>query len=354
MATRWRSLLVTTALIVLLIAAAAAVTSLSGCGGARRGTFYVQGPPNAPAEDISQAVTNVAPAVVRIDTVIGDAGGVLGGLFGSAGGPMERGEASGVIIEGRRGYVLTNAHVTHNARTLRVTLPDGRQFKGDVLGADTVTDIAVLRIKGRNLPEAMLGSSDRLPVGSWVAAVGNPYGLDNTVTAGVLSAKGRTIVGQGNVAVTDLLQTDAPINAGNSGGALIDLRGQVVGMPTAIIPFAKGIGFAVAIDTVKDLIPQLVRTGKVAHAWLGISYGASQPGGPAVIQRVLAGTPAAKAGLRPGDVIAAVGREKVTQPQDVARLLRRAHPGERISMTITRQGKRKTVRVRLAEMPPMK
>jgi serine protease Do len=349
-----RRSLVSTALIALVVAAVVVVIALSGCGGARRGAFYVQGPPNAPERDISQAVTKVAPAVVRVDTVIGGARGVLGGLFGSPRGPSERGEASGVIIEGRRGYVLTNAHVTRNARTLRVTLPDGRQFKGEVVGADAVTDIAILRIRGRNLPEAMLGSSQRLPVGSWVVAVGNPYGLDNTVTAGVLSAKGRTIGGEGNVPVTDLLQTDAPINAGNSGGALIDLRGQVVGMPTAIIPFAKGIGFAVAIDTVKDVMPQLVRTGKVAHAWLGISVGASRPGGPVVIQRVLPGTPAAKAGLRAGDVIVSIGREAITEPQDVARLLRQAHPGQRITLTITRQGKRKAVAVRLAEMPSMK
>jgi len=278
----------------------------------------------------------------------------LHGLFGGA--PEDvfpgHGQASGIIINRRRGYVLTNAHVAAEAHNMKVTLSDGRAFRGKVLGTDPVTDIALVEIKGRNLPEAELGSSERLPVGSWVVAVGNPFGLENTVTAGVVSAKGRTIVGEGGFAVTDLLQTDAAINAGNSGGALIDLQAQVVGMPTAIVPYAQGIGFAVAIDTAKYVIPELVRTGKVAHAWLGISYGTRQRDGAVVIQQVFRDTPAAKAGLKPGDVIVALGGRKIRDSEDVARAMRIMRPRQTLTLTIARQGKTEQITVRLAEMPP--
>ena len=338
-------------IILLIIIGAGTVWLITHRAG---GGFYQQGPGRAPEQDISDAVTRVAPAVVRIDTTVG-AGpqDLLSGLFGAQPDDIfpRSGQASGIIINARRGYVLTNAHVALGARQIKVTLADGRSFRGKVLGADAVTDIAVVQIKGDRLPQATLGSSDRLPVGSWVIAVGNPLGLDNTVTAGVVSAKGRTMVGEGGYAVTDLLQTDAAINAGNSGGALIDLQGQVVGMPTAIVRYAQGIGFAVAVDTVKQVLPELVRTGKVSHAWLGIAYATRPQDNAVVIQDVRRGSPAAKAGLQAGDVIAAIGGRKVGSADDVARVIRPLRPGETLTLTIARQGQTQKISVRLAEMP---
>ncbi|UCH33111.1 MAG: trypsin-like peptidase domain-containing protein [Armatimonadota bacterium] len=343
-------------ILLVLVIVGALVVWLIARGGTGAGAFFTEGPGAATEEDISRAVAKVAPAVVRINTTVG--GGpeaVVKGLFGGSpeGILPRRGQGSGVIINGRRGYVLTNAHVARGAREIQVTLPDGRSFNGKVVGADSVTDIALVQIKGNNLPQAELGSAERLPVGSWVVAVGNPFGLENTVTAGVLSGKGRTIVGEGAIAVTDLLQTDAAINRGNSGGALIDLRGQVVGMPTAIVPYARGIGFAVAIDTAKAVIPELVRTGKVSHAWLGISYTTRMRDEGVVIQQVLPGTPAAKSGLKPGDVIETLQGKQVRDTEDVARIMRRKRPGDTLELTVLRQGERRTVTVHLGEMPEL-
>jgi serine protease Do len=342
------------AVLVVIVLVVIAITAVTWRTARERGARpYRLGAAGALAEDISQAVARVAPAVVRIDTTAGAGpGALLPGLFG---GPQELfphpGQGSGVIVNGRHGYVLTNAHVLAGARAIWVVLPSGRSLRGRLLGADVVTDIAVVQIRGRNLPEAELGSSEALPVGSWVIAVGNPFGLENTVTAGVLSAKGRTIVGEGASAVTDLLQTDAAINAGNSGGALIDLRGQVVGMPTAIVPYATGIGFAVASDTVKAVLPELVRAGKVSYPWLGIAYGTppTQPG--AVIERVLPDTPAARAGLRQGDLIVALDGRVVRRREDVARAMRAKRPGDRLVLTIRRGNAEQRISVRLEQRP---
>jgi serine protease Do len=343
-------------IVVLIIIGAAVAIWLVTRGVISPGGLYLQGADRAREQDISQAVTKVAPAVVRIDTVVGGGPeGILKGLFGAPSDMFPRqGLASGIIINARRGYVLTNAHVVRGVHEMKVTLPDGRVFGGRVLGLDPVTDIAIAQVKGRNLPAATLGSSDGIRVGSWVIAVGNPFGLENTVTAGVLSAKGRTLVGEQGFAVTDLLQTDAAINRGNSGGALTDLRGQVVGMPTAIIPFAKGIGFAVAIDTVKSVIGELVRTGKVAHAWLGIDTATRAQDNRVVITRVMRGTPATKAGLRTGDVIESANGASVRRGEDLARLMRTLRAGDRLRLTVLREGKTITITTRLAESPQVK
>jgi serine protease Do len=345
-----------TVIIVLIIIGAAVAIWLLTRGVISPGGLYLQGTDRAREQDISRAVTRVAPAVVRIDTIVGGGPeGILRGLFGAPSEMIPRqGLASGIIINARRGYVLTNAHVVRDTHEVKVTLADGRVFGGRVLGVDPVTDIAIAQIKARDLPVAVLGSSDRLPVGSWVIAVGNPLGLDNTVTAGVLSAKGRTITGDGGYAVTGLLQTDAAINGGNSGGALTDLRGQVVGMPTAIIPFAKGIGFAVAIDTVKSVINELVRTGKVAHAWLGVDMAIRPQDQRVVIAVVRPGTPAVKAGLRAGDVIESANGTPIRRSEDLTRLMRTLRAGDRLRLTVVREGKTITIAARLAESPQVK
>jgi len=346
--------LVAVAIIAMVVIAVALAVWLVRSGGAGRGGVYVEGSPEAALEDISRAVAKVAPAVVRIDTTAG--GGpedVLRGFFGGSpeGIFPRRGQGSGVIINRRRGYVLTNAHVVRDARRISVALPDGRVFEGNLLGADAVTDIAVVQIKGGDLPEVELGSSEKLPVGSWVIAVGSPFALENTVTAGVVSAKGRTIVGEGRVAVTDLLQTDAAINRGNSGGALIDLRGQVVGMPTAIVPFAQGIGFAVASDTAMRVVPELVDKGRVSHAWLGIAYKEAPDEGGVVLEQVMRDSPAARAGLEPDDVIVAMAGKQIRRRDDVARVMHTKRARDKLELTILRGGARRTINVVLAEMP---
>jgi S1-C subfamily serine protease len=317
------------------------------------GLPYAAGPARASMEDISRAVTRVAPAVVRIDTTIGGGSAeLLPGLFGAPAGLFpQHGQASGIIVNGRRGYVLTNAHVVQGARSIRVTLSSGRRLRGKVLGVDALTDIAVVQVPGGGLPQAELGSSDRLPVGSWVAAVGNPFGLDNTVTAGVLSAKGRTIAGEGGAPVTDLLQTDAPINEGNSGGALIDLRGQVVGMPTAIVEYAQGIGFAVAIDTAKRVLVELIRRGRVAHAWLGIGAVDRPQDDSVAVQSVAPNSPAARAGLRTGDVVMAVGGRRIRSSDDIAGIIRAHRPGDKVAVVVRRGQRQTKLTARLGEAP---
>ncbi len=338
-------------IIVMTVVAAGAIIWAARRGGL--GVPYAAGPARASIEDISRAVTRVAPAVVRIDTTGG--GGpaeLLPGLFGAPVGLFpEYGQASGMIVNGRRGYVLTNAHVVQGARSITVTLATGSRVRGKVLGADALTDIAVVQIPGGNLPQVELGSSDRLPVGSWVIAVGNPLGLENTVTAGVLSAKGRTIAGETGAPVTDLLQTDAPINEGNSGGALIDLRGQVVGMPTAIIEYAQGIGFAVAIDTAKQVLTELIREGRVAHAWLGIGAVDRPLDQGVVVEHVEPNSPAARAGLQPGDVVVTVGGRKIRSSEDIARLVRARRPGDKLKVVVRRGGVQIRVTARLGEAP---
>src|SRR4028119_20504 len=183
---------------------------------------------------------------------------------------VERGTGSGFIISSN-GQILTNAHVVAGADTVSVTLKDGRAFKGKVLGVDTVTDVAVVKIDAGNLPAVSLGNSDQLKPGEWAIAIGNPLGLDNTVTTGIISATGRT---SSQVGVPDkrvqFIQTDAAINPGNSGGPLLNASGQVIGMNTAIIQRAQGLGFAIPINTAQRIANQLVTQGKVEHPYLGI------------------------------------------------------------------------------------
>jgi serine protease Do len=315
-------------------------------------------------EAIVDAVKRVGPAVVNISTII-DAGNPLQQFFG--GGPLEepfpeRGLASGVIVDARRGYVLTNAHVVQGANRITVKLADGREFPAQRIGADALTDIAVLRIVGRGLPEApVLGSVKNLPVGSWVIAIGNPFGFENSVTVGVISAKNRTLRAPNGPVLQNVIQTDASINPGNSGGALVDLSGRLVGIPTAIIPFAQGIGFAVSIDGAKTVMEQLIARGRVVRPWLGISYAAITPEvrqelkipqvkGAAILQ-VVSGSPAERAGLRRGDVIQSVNGKAVTKTETVQDTVRASKVGDRFRLEIWRKGRTLEVTVTAGEMP---
>lgn len=331
---------------------------------------------------ITDVVTEVGPAVVRIDasrTVnqqIPDAFSdpTFRQFFGRRlpqGGQerTERGLGSGFIISDD-GRIITNAHVVDGADTVTVTLKDGRMLDGQVLGSDPVTDIAVIKVNERNLPTVTLGNSDQLQPGEWSIAIGNPLGLDNTVTVGIVSAVGRS---SNQVGVPDkrveFIQTDTAINPGNSGGPLLNQQGDVIGVNTAIINGAQGLGFAIPINMVERIATELAETGQVEHPFLGIQMitlsptvkeeiNANPNSGLTVneetgvlIARVLSDSPAAKGGLRAGDVITAINGTSVTESAEVQRLVSTGKVGQRLNLELQRNGEAKKVNVRPANLP---
>lgn len=316
------------------------------------------------------AVAKAGPAVVNIDTTYKPSSlSPFGFLFGEETITPPVGKGSGVLID-PEGVILTNYHVIEGARSIKVTLIDGRQFNASVVGADPQSDIAVIRIKGTNLPYLRMGDSSQLRVGDWVIAIGNPFGLSNTATVGIVSAlrKGPFAVEGRSLSVDTLIQTDAAINKGNSGGALVNLKGELVGLCTAILtpPLQEGnvgIGFAIAIDSVKKLIPQLLTKGKVAHPWFGIGYltltkeikeGLGIPGEVegVLIQRVFPRSPAEKAGVQPGDVVIEMDGQKIRTTEDVVRIMMEKEVGAPLTAKIWRGGKIINIKVKLGEMPP--
>jgi serine protease Do len=274
--------------------------------------------------------------------------------------PM-KGRGSGFIVS-KDGHVLTNNHVVDGADKITVTFSDGKVHEAKVLGKDPTFDLAVLKIdgNGKDFPVLELGDSEKVEVGEWVVAIGNPFGLEHTVTVGVISAKNRSIHA-GNVNFDGFLQTDAAINPGNSGGPLIDLSGRVVGINTAIVPYAQGIGFAVPVNMAKQVMDDLIRYGSVKRGWLGVyiqpltrdfaeAYGIEEENG-AVISDVLADSPAEKAGLQRGDVILTVNGEKIKDHQEFVSRIRQRLSGEKVTLGIIRQKKKSDVPVTLGEMP---
>jgi Do/DeqQ family serine protease len=332
------------------------------------------------ANFIAAAVQRTGPAVVRIDssrTVRSRIPSIFNDpffrqFFGSqipAQPPtrVERGTGSGFIINAN-GLVLTNAHVVNEADTVTVTLKDGRNFSGKVLGQDPLTDVAVVKIQANNLPAVTVGNSEQLRPGEWAIAIGNPLGLDNTVTAGIISATGRS---SGDVGVPDkrvgFIQTDAAINPGNSGGPLLNQQGQVIGMNTAIIGGAQGLGFAIPINTAQRIADQLIAKGKVDHPYLGIQMVNLTPTLKEEINRnsdirvqedrgVLIGgvapnSPAAQAGIRPGDVIQKIAGRSVTKADEVQQAVEKSQVGGNLEMEINRNGQRLTISVRPGAFP---
>jgi len=282
---------------------------------------------------------------------------------------VERGTGSGFIISSN-GQILTNAHVVAGADTVSVTLKDGRTMQGKVLGVDPVTDVAVIKINGSNLPAVRLGNSEQLKPGEWAIAIGNPLGLDNTVTTGIISATGRT---SSQVGVPDkrvsFIQTDAAINPGNSGGPLLNASGQVIGMNTAIIQGAQGIGFAIPINTAQRIATQLATTGKVEHAYIGIQMvnltpelkesinrnansglNVDQDRGILVV-RVMPNSPAAKAGLRPGDVITQINGKPVTDSGSLQQVVENSNLGSSLQLALRRNGRDLSMNVRTGALP---
>ncbi|MEW5741234.1 MAG: Do family serine endopeptidase [Myxococcota bacterium] len=275
--------------------------------------------------------------------------------------PLNPGSGSGFVID-PKGLVLTNNHVVEGAVTIRVRFDDGRVLDGEVLGRDPLTDVAVVKLKGKftALPSVQLGDSSAVRPGDWVVAIGNPFGLASSVSAGIISALDRQL---GASRYDQFLQTDAAINPGNSGGPLFNLKGQVVGMNTAIIGGGTGIGFAVPSNLIKALLPQLQEKGFVTRGWLGVTIqDVTAPlakalgvptGDGALISGVNEGSPAARAGLKEEDVVVAIDGEKVSSSTALTRVVALKPPDSTVTLTLYRGGKEQQVKVKLGTRPDL-
>ncbi|MEM6518313.1 MAG: HhoA/HhoB/HtrA family serine endopeptidase [Cyanobacteria bacterium P01_C01_bin.70] len=280
---------------------------------------------------------------------------------------VEQGVGSGFIVS-EDGTIFTNAHVVDGSDTVQVTLKDGRVVEGTVVGTDPLTDVAVINIDADNLPTVPLSDSNELQPGEWAIAIGNPLGLDNTVTVGIVSATGRS---SGQIGVTDkrvdFIQTDAAINPGNSGGPLLNERGEVIGMNTAIIQNAQGIGFAIPINDVARLADQLLVNGRVEHPYVGIrmveltaqtreaiaaqtDLNVQDEEGVLIVD-IVRNSPAARAGLRQGDILVSVGGQPVTESAAVQSLVEEAGIGTNLSLQVRRDGSVETISVRPEALP---
>jgi serine protease Do len=267
----------------------------------------------------------------------------------------QEGQGSGFFISAD-GYLLTNHHVVDGADKVEVTLGDARRFMAKVVGSDERTDVALLKIDaGAPLPFAVLGESGAVQPGDWSLAVGNPFGLDHSVTLGIVSAKGRSI---GAGPYDDFIQTQAAINPGNSGGPLFDMDGRVIGINTAIV--GQGIGFSIPIDQVKPMIEELKASGTVSRGWLGVQLAEldagnaaamGAPDGGVAVGQVTSGTPAAKAGMKAGDVVVSIDGKAVTEASALVRAVGMRKPGETVKLEVVRDGKPRAVAVLLAARP---
>jgi serine protease Do len=336
-------------------------------------------PPAAPVDgrhalpSFAALVEAAAPAVVHVKVVsavrtAGEGVSPFGedGPFRGFRSPMPppsgraQGTGSGFVIA-KDGVVVTNNHVVENAKEITVRMSDGTELPAKLLGRDPKTDLAVLKVESKHdLPVVPLGDSDKLRVGDWVVAIGNPFGLDNTVTAGIVSAKGRSI---GSGPYDQFIQTDAPINPGNSGGPLFNERGEVIGINTAIFSQGGGnvgIGFAIPVNVAKELAPQLEEKGHVTRAWLGVSIqqltpelaeslGVEDTRG-ALVAGVTPDGPAAKAGLKTGDVIVSFNDKPVDSHNGLPTLVAATKIGETVAVQVLRDGARKTLDVTLAKL----
>jgi serine protease Do len=295
----------------------------------------------APTGSFAKLAEAVKPAVINVSTHTKSSGG------------------SGVIID-PSGIALTNAHVVDGATTIEVVSVDGARHTAKVLGTDKKTDLAVLQLDGgtKTFPFVPLGNSDETQVGDWVIAIGSPFGLQATVTSGIVSAKARQI---GAGPYDDFLQTDAAINPGNSGGPLVNMRGEVIGINTAILSGGSGIGFAIPSNMAKRVASELRTAGKVTRGWLGISlqpltsdlassFGVKDSKG-ALVSDVASDSPAARGGLKSGDVIVELNGKKVEDPSGLARAVGLARPGDTSRVKVWRDHQEKTVELKLGEMP---
>jgi serine protease Do len=330
-------------------------------------TTAPQGVNETTQDAITTVVEEVTPAVVFIDTTFqpqqqNDSFSFPGSRYAPQQQQPQEGQGSGVIVDGQNGYILTNNHVVKNAMEIKVTLPDGRTFTGTTVGTDPLADIAVVKIDATNLPQAKLANNSNLKVGSWAIAIGNPYGFEDSVTVGVVSALDRTISDPdtGNP-LMDLIQTDAAINPGNSGGALVNIKGEVIGINTALMTSAQGIGFAVNIDAASRSMLQIIQTGKVTRPWMGITYTlvtqaiADQMKLPQasgiLVGTVTSGGPAEKAGIKANDVIQTMNGTTISKADSLRQLILSMKVGDPLHLTVWRNGQTLTLNLTLVEMP---
>ena len=322
---------------------------------------------------IVRAIAKVGPSVVNIDTLVMERRSAIPDIFRNFfgddpifGQPMPRqGQGSGVVIDGKKGLILTNEHVIHDVRLrsgqIKVSMPNRQTYEGKLLGADPTTDLALVKIEGANLPEAKLSDDDELVIGTSAIAIGNPFGFRNSVTVGVVSATGRTLDSPNGTKLENLIQTDAAINPGNSGGPLCDLDGNVIGLNTAIIPYGQGIGFAISTSTIKGVLDELTKYGRVRRPWTGMYYydlsaraakqlGLEKPEG-ALVAEVAANSPAARAEIEPWDVILAAEGAPIASIDDMQAFMLKAKVDQTVKLTIWRDKGKVTKSLKLEEPP---
>jgi serine protease Do len=362
------------AAVVLSILLGVFVGSQLGCKKIPGGSQFVGFP-----KSFADLVEMVKPAVVNIstETTVRVPGSPFRQFFGGGGEEpfgdffrkffgdvpdqelKQQSLGSGFIID-KDGYIITNNHVVQGADEIKVKLADGREFKARVIGRDAKTDLALIKISSffKNLPTLPLGDSDKMRVGDWVLAIGNPFGLEETVTQGIISATGRVI---GSGPYDNFLQTDAPINPGNSGGPLINLKGQVIGINSAIIASGQGIGFAIPSNMAKNIIAQLKEKGKVVRGWIGVSvqtvtpaiaqsFGLKEARG-ALVSEVVAGGPAAAAGIQRGDIIISFDGREISKMSDLPSVVAGTPVAKTVPVKVMREGKELTMNIKIAEMP---
>ena len=304
-----------------------------------------------PARSLAPLVETLSPAVVSVtisQSVTIDLEDLPSWMQvpEGAGQEIQTGQGSGFLIS-EDGYLLTNNHVVSKAESVSITLQDGRTFDGEVVGTDENLDIALIRIEADDpLPYVELGLASESRVGDWVVAIGNPFGLSHTVTAGIISAKGREIHAG---PYDDFIQTDASINPGNSGGPLFNLNGEVIGINTAINPWGQGIGFAVSVDAFEPILDDLKSEGRVRRGWIGVGLSSHEDG--VMIAAVYRDTPAAEAGLESGDVIVRFDGEHLSNSDALVRRVGQRRAGEKIILEVLRDGETERLTMILGERP---
>lgn len=321
---------------------------------------------------IVRAVRTIGPAVMNVDTEFSRGGGSSEFLPNpGAGNAPQQGKGTGVVINSRKGYMLTNAHVVAGAQKIQVTTRDGNSYTGRLIGSDRLSDIAVVELSNKTLKQAKLANitdvSKDIAIGEWAIAIGNPYAQANTVTVGVVSAVGRTIPVPGGkdgqpFQLTDMLQTDAAINPGNSGGPLCNIHGEVIGINTAIIPFATGLGFTIPINKAMNVADQIIKKGRVSHPYVGIrmlpisddvqkDFGLPDKNG-AFVQSVEPNSPASRAQVQAGDVVRRVDGKPVKDATEVQRLIGGRKVGDIVKLEILRNNTvKRTLSIKIGDRP---
>ncbi len=363
----------------LLLAVLMITATICGCSGKNEAPLFLEsnrkgGEAEAPVKDVptdilstQRAFSNVSkkvtPSVVNISTVsrkkaiqpFFEANPLFEDFFGGPQTRRDRSLGSGILIS-KDGYIVTNDHVVRDAESIQVKLSNDKVYDAKVVGGDQKTDIAVIKISAADLPAAVLGDSDKLEVGQWAIAIGNPFGLDRTMTVGVISATGRS--NMGIETYENFIQTDASINPGNSGGPLLNVYGEVIGINTAIVAAGQGIGFAIPINMAKPVFSQLIQKGNVSRGYMGVtiqpvtdelaqSFGLKQTKG-ALVNDVIKGGPAEKAGVRQGDIITGLNGSEVKDPSHLQRLVAEAGIGKVAKISVFRDGKKLELSITLA------